>query len=82
MEYLSPNMNPEVLDESNLTGPIETQFNPDLQTAGELYQTGGYWLANSQIMDLFFHNDVVADVAFDHLEELVWCITKAVSYFI
>ncbi|GAA33544.2 poly(A)-specific ribonuclease [Clonorchis sinensis] len=42
----------------------------------DIYQTGGYWLTGTQIMNGVFPSDNVADVAFDPLEELVWCITR------
>ncbi|KAF6778907.1 hypothetical protein AHF37_01555 [Paragonimus kellicotti] len=46
----------------------------------DVYQTGGYWLTGTQMMNCVFSpTDHVADVAFDPLEELVWCISRLLT---
>lgn len=73
-EHISPGDEDDVGD-SSLTLPAEAQYDPTL-TGAEYYQTGGYWHAGTQMMDCLFQTDRIADVAFDPLEELIWCVTR------
>ncbi|KAK4474425.1 hypothetical protein MN116_000705 [Schistosoma mekongi] len=57
--------------------PTEAHYDPTLAAAAEYYQTGGYWHIGTQMMDCLFQTDRIADVAFDPLEELIWCVTRA-----
>ncbi|CAH8606896.1 unnamed protein product [Heterobilharzia americana] len=65
----------QVNDDPILTLPAVAQYNASL-TAAEYYQTGGYWHIGTQMMDCLFQTDRIADVAFDPLEELIWCVTR------
>ncbi|VDO01314.1 unnamed protein product [Rodentolepis nana] len=50
--------------------------NPNVvQQEGQLYNTGGHWLMATQSANAPFAVNRVVDVAFDPLEELVWCIS-------
>ncbi|CAH8627930.1 unnamed protein product [Schistosoma curassoni] len=73
-EHISPGDEDDGGD-SSLTLPAEAQYDPTL-TGAEYYQTGGYWHAGTQMMDCLFQTDRIADVAFDPLEELIWCVTR------
>ncbi|KAA3673778.1 PAB-dependent poly(A)-specific ribonuclease subunit 2 [Paragonimus westermani] len=58
------------------SGESHTVYGPQMPST-DVYQTGGYWLTGTQMMNCVFSpTDHVADVAFDPLEELVWCISR------
>nr|CAH8851378.1 unnamed protein product [Trichobilharzia regenti]CAH8872140.1 unnamed protein product [Trichobilharzia regenti] len=79
MSYVTEDSPPEHLQvgngDPNLMLPTEDQYDVSL-AAAEYYQTGGYWHIGTQMMDCLFPTDRIADVAFDPLEELIWCVTQ------
>ncbi|VUZ42973.1 unnamed protein product [Hymenolepis diminuta] len=51
--------------------------NPDVvQEEVQFYNTGGHWLMATQSANPPFAVNRIVDVAFDPLEELVWCISE------
>ncbi|CAL8085272.1 unnamed protein product [Calicophoron daubneyi] len=55
--------------------PVDGNYEINLSTA-DLYHSGGYWLMGTQMMNGVFPTDSIADVAFDTLEELIWCVSR------